>query len=98
MYLPVNFADFSAPTVNWAARLRSAASWLDTLPKLASVMACNDECGRWLIDACRRAGLGVPDSVGIVGAELDEQLRARRAAESEHTHRCNNRQNAPPAD
>lgn len=68
----INRSEFSAPTVNWAAGLRSVAQWLNSLPKPVGVMACNDECGRWLMDACRRAGLGVPDTVGIVGADNDE--------------------------
>ena len=37
-------------------------------------MACNDECGLSVLDACRRAGAAVPDDVAVVGVDNDESL------------------------
>lgn len=50
------------------------ARWLRELPKPVGVMACNDSRGRQVLDACRAAGLGVPDEVGVVGVDNDEVL------------------------
>lgn len=50
------------------------ARWIQELPKPAGVMACNDSRGRQVLDACRAAGMGVPDEVGVVGVDNDEML------------------------
>lgn len=48
------------------------AAWLQSLPKPLGVMACNDDCGRHVIEACKLANLAVPDVVGVLGADNDE--------------------------
>jgi LacI family transcriptional regulator len=48
------------------------AAWLQSLPKPLGVMACNDDCGRHVIEACKLAHLAVPDVVGVLGADNDE--------------------------
>lgn len=48
------------------------ADWLSKLPTPLGVMACNDDCAVQVIEACKLAGLAVPDTVGIVGADNDE--------------------------
>jgi LacI family transcriptional regulator len=50
------------------------ADWLAALPKPVGVMACNDIRGRQVIQACRLAGLEVPDEVAVVGVDNDELL------------------------
>ena len=49
-------------------------SWLKSLPKPVGVMACNDACGREVLQACATAGLHVPDDVAVVGVDNDELL------------------------
>jgi LacI family transcriptional regulator len=48
--------------------------WLKSLPKPVGVMACNDACGRLVLQACGAAGLRVPDDVAVVGVDNDELL------------------------
>ena len=48
--------------------------WLKSLPKPVGVMACNDACGREVLQACATAGLHVPDDVAVVGVDNDELL------------------------
>ncbi|HXF09284.1 MAG TPA: DNA-binding transcriptional regulator [Desulfuromonadaceae bacterium] len=48
--------------------------WLRQLPRPVGLMACNDMRGQQVLDACRAAGLGVPDDVGVVGVDNDEVL------------------------
>jgi LacI family transcriptional regulator len=48
------------------------ARWLLTLPKPVGLMACNDDLGQEVLEACKLAGLSVPDDVAVVGADNDE--------------------------
>jgi LacI family transcriptional regulator len=58
----------------WEAQQRELAAWLRRLPKPAGVMACTDQLGFWLLDACARAGIPVPEQLAVVGVENDEAL------------------------
>jgi len=49
-------------------------AWLVSLPKPLAVFTCYDIRGRQAIDACRRAGLAVPDAVAVLGVDDDELL------------------------
>jgi LacI family transcriptional regulator len=48
--------------------------WLQTLPKPVGIMACNDICGREVLQACATAGLSVPDDVAVVGVDNDDMM------------------------
>lgn len=48
------------------------ANWLRSLPKPVGIMACNDNCGRVLVEGCRIEGLVIPDEVAILGVDNDE--------------------------
>jgi LacI family transcriptional regulator len=48
------------------------AAWLKALPKPVGLMACNDDCGVQVMEACKATGLTVPDLIGVVGADNDE--------------------------
>jgi LacI family transcriptional regulator len=47
------------------------ADWLQTLPKPLGVFTFTDRLGLEVDDACRRAGLKVPEEVGILGVGND---------------------------
>jgi LacI family transcriptional regulator len=49
-------------------------NWLASLPKPVGLMACNDSCGREVLQACAAAGLRVPDDVAVVGVDNDELM------------------------
>jgi LacI family transcriptional regulator len=53
---------------------QAMAAWLTGLPKPVGVMACNDDRGLEVLEACRRAGLHVPDEVAVIGVDNDEML------------------------
>ncbi len=61
---------------DWERHQAALARWVQGLPKPAGVMACTDQLGFWLLDACRRAGVTVPDEVAVVGVEDEESLCA----------------------
>jgi len=59
-------------SATWREESRRMAAWLQSLPKPVGLMACNDDCGRQVIEACKLANLSVPDAVGVLGADNDE--------------------------
>jgi LacI family transcriptional regulator len=58
----------------WERQQDDLARWLTRLPKPVGLMACTDQMGFWLLDACSRAGVTVPEEAAIVGVENDETL------------------------
>ncbi|HWL09830.1 MAG TPA: DNA-binding transcriptional regulator [Planctomicrobium sp.] len=60
--------------VNWERHQDQLARWVHGLPKPVGILACTDQLGVWLLDACHRAGISVPEEAAIVGVENDESL------------------------
>ena len=50
------------------------ARWLADLPKPVGVMACNDDRGREVLEACRAAKVRIPEEVAVIGVDNDELL------------------------
>ncbi len=59
---------------DWEHEQRILLAWLKSLPKPVALMACNDICGRAVLQACGGAGLRVPDDVAVVGVDNDELM------------------------
>jgi LacI family transcriptional regulator len=59
---------------NWEDEQPVLVDWLKSLPKPVGLMACNDICGREVLQACAAAGLRVPDDVAVVGVDNDELM------------------------
>ena len=60
--------------VNWEEHQEDLTRWIAGLPKPIGLMACTDQLGFWLLDACRRADVSVPEEAAVVGVENDESL------------------------
>ena len=77
-----------------AASERALSKWLQSLPKRAGVMVCNDELASDLLQTSRRAEVSVPADVAVIGVDDDEvlcsiacpALTSIRAAHSEVGH------------
>lgn len=54
--------------------VRDIARWLQRLPKPVGVLACYDIRGQQVLEACRFAGLSVPDEVAVMGVHNDDVL------------------------
>jgi len=52
--------------------VRAIARWLASLPNPVGVLACYDIRGQEVLEACRLAGLRVPDDVAVMGVHNDE--------------------------
>jgi LacI family transcriptional regulator len=48
------------------------AEWIQSLPKPLALMACNDDHGQHVLDACKLAGILVPEEVSVLGVDNDE--------------------------
>ncbi len=71
-FAPPPHYELSMDADDWQKQRRSLARWLKSLLKPLGLMACNDDCGRLVMEACKLAGLSVPDQVGVVGVDNDE--------------------------
>jgi len=58
----------------WEKQQRLLVDWLMQLPKPIAILACTDQLGFWLLDACARAEIAVPEQVAVLGVENDETL------------------------
>lgn len=59
---------------SWEREQPILAKWIEELPKPIGVMACNDDRGRGVLEACRMAGVRVPEEVAVIGIDNDELL------------------------
>ena len=66
------YADLVPAANVWHKERHKMVAWLQSLPKPVGLMACNDDCGQQVIEACKMANLAVPDTVGVLGADNDE--------------------------
>ena len=57
---------------SWENEQGRVAEWLKSLPRPIGLMACNDECGQNVIEACKLAGFKVPDEIAVIGVDNDE--------------------------
>lgn len=58
----------------WIDQQERIARWINGLPKPVGIMACHDDRAVQVLDACRRHGVSVPESVAVIGVDNDQQL------------------------
>jgi len=58
----------------WDRSQARLAAWLKALPKPVGVMVCSDQRGVAVLDACRRAGVAVPEQAAVIGVDNDDAL------------------------
>ena len=56
----------------WYYEAAPLEKWLRALPKPVAVMACDDNQGNALIEACNSAGVKIPSEVSVIGVDNDE--------------------------
>jgi LacI family transcriptional regulator len=61
-------------TISWETEQQQIVRWLKGLRKPVGVMTCHDDRGHQTLDACRRAGLRVPEDVAVIGVDNDTHL------------------------
>jgi LacI family transcriptional regulator len=58
----------------WEGEQPYIVEWLRSLPKPVGLMACNDDRGHHVIEACILAGLHVPEDIAVIGSDNDELI------------------------
>ncbi len=58
----------------WYREEAVLVEWLKGLPKPVGIMACNDDRGQHITEACANAKLDVPYEVAIIGVDNDDQV------------------------
>jgi LacI family transcriptional regulator len=58
-------------SLSWREEMPLVVAWLKTLPRPVALMACDDNRGRQVLDACLSSGLKVPEDVAVVGVDND---------------------------
>ena len=56
---------------DWSGEKEKLTRWLEELPRPTAMLACNDDCGLQLLEACRQANIKVPEEISIVGVDND---------------------------
>ncbi len=59
---------------SWERAEDDIARWIAALPKPAGVLICSDQRGSQFLEACRRAGVSVPNEIAVVSVDNDEPL------------------------
>ncbi len=57
--------------VHWSRIQQELTAWLRTLPRPVGLLGCYDYRARHVLEACKAAGLRVPDDVAVVGVDND---------------------------
>ena len=55
----------------WENEQAFLAEWLKGLPKPVAVMACNDDRGQHVIEACKMVNIKIPEEVAVLGVDND---------------------------
>jgi LacI family transcriptional regulator len=58
----------------WDQEQSILVDWLKGLPTPLGMMACNDDCGREVLEACRAANIRVPEQIAMVAVDNDKLL------------------------
>ncbi|MBI9016360.1 MAG: DNA-binding transcriptional regulator [Phycisphaerae bacterium] len=53
---------------------KNITSWLKELPRPVCIFACNDDRAISILEACKIAGLSVPEEVAVLGVDNDELI------------------------
>ncbi len=56
----------------WYYKPSALSKWLKSLPKPIALMACDDNQGMHITEACRLANLRIPEEVAVLGVDNDE--------------------------
>ncbi len=55
----------------WENEISHLARWLRSLPKPVGILCCNDERGVEVIEACKEAGIRIPEDAAVLGVDDD---------------------------
>jgi LacI family transcriptional regulator len=56
----------------WYYKPSVLSQWLQSLPKPVAIMACDDERGQHITEACKHAHIQIPEEIAVLGVDNDE--------------------------
>jgi LacI family transcriptional regulator len=56
----------------WYYKPSVLSNWLQSLPKPIAIMACDDERGQHLTEACKHAKIKIPEEIAVLGVDNDK--------------------------
>ncbi len=66
------YTSLTKKKLRWSDELSQVADWIRSLPKPIAIMACNDDRGELVIEACKIANVPVPEDVSVIGVDNDQ--------------------------
>lgn len=71
-----NFYSYTLQEIDelWYYDAKKLQDWIISLPKPIAIMACDDNQGSMLIDACNAVGVSIPSEVSLIGVDNDEVI------------------------
>lgn len=72
---PAIFRGLSTSAPSWDEAVGQQIAWLHSLPKPVGIIAVSDARARQLLQACRMAGIAVPEQVALIGIDNDPLAR-----------------------
>jgi LacI family transcriptional regulator len=58
----------------WYYKPSALSQWLKSLPKPIALMACDDNQGQHITEACRHSKIRIPEEVAVLGVDNDEMV------------------------
>jgi LacI family transcriptional regulator len=58
----------------WYYKPSALSQWLKSLPKPIALMACDDNQGQHITEACRHSNIRIPEEVAVLGVDNDEMV------------------------
>ncbi|MGA9120690.1 MAG: substrate-binding domain-containing protein [Bacteroidota bacterium] len=62
---------WKARRTSWYEESTLMQEWISRLPKPVGIMACNDDLGQRVLEACKTLGVMVPEDVAVIGVDND---------------------------
>jgi LacI family transcriptional regulator len=58
----------------WYYKPSPLSEWLTSLPKPVALMACDDNLGQQITEACKLTGIRIPEELAVLGVDNDEMI------------------------
>jgi LacI family transcriptional regulator len=58
----------------WYYKPSPLSEWLTSLPKPMALMACDDNLGQQITEACKLTGIRIPEELAVLGVDNDEMI------------------------
>ena len=68
------YRESATVSIDWDVLFRELCQWVKSLPKPVGLMACYDVRALYVLEACTRVGIRVPEEVAVIGVDNEEVI------------------------